>query len=70
MTKLKSKINRFFYRNRNKGVPNLMLYIAIGNLLVYLLYRHLPGALDDGDVSGRIAFAALIFRLPILSAVL
>lgn len=38
MTKLKSKINRFFYRNRNKGVPNLMLYIAIGNLLVYLLY--------------------------------
>ena len=38
MTKLKSKINRFFYRNQNKGIPNLMLYIAIGNLLVYLLY--------------------------------
>ena len=38
MTKLKSKINRFFYNNQNKGVRNLMLYIAIGNALVYLLY--------------------------------
>ena len=38
MTKLSSKINRFFYNNRNKGVRNLMLFIAIGNALVYLLY--------------------------------
>ena len=38
MTRLKSKINRFFYRNQNKGVRNLMLYIAIGNAAVYLLY--------------------------------
>ncbi len=37
-TPLKSKINRFFYRNRSKGLPRLMLYIAIGNLVVYLLY--------------------------------
>ena len=37
MTKLKSKINRFFYNNQNKGVRNLMLYIAIGNALVYLV---------------------------------
>ena len=38
MTKLKSKINRFFYNNQDKGLRNLMLYIAIGNALVYLLY--------------------------------
>ena len=38
MSKLTSKINRFFYRNRDKGVRNLMLYLAIGNVLVYLLY--------------------------------
>ena len=38
MSKLTSKINRFFYRNRDKGVRNLMLYLAIGNLVVYLLY--------------------------------
>ena len=37
-TPLRSEINRFFYRNRNKGIPRLMLYIAIGNLVVYLLF--------------------------------
>lgn len=38
MAKLKSKINRFFYNNQRKGIRNLMLYIAIGNAAVYLLY--------------------------------
>ena len=28
---------RFFLKNRNRGIRNLMLYIAIGNALVYLL---------------------------------
>ena len=28
---------RFFLRNRDRGIRNLMLYIAIGNALVYLL---------------------------------
>ena len=37
MTKLRSKINRFFYNNQNKGIRNLMLFLAIGNVLVYLL---------------------------------
>ena len=37
MAKLKSKVNRFFYRNRSKGVRNLMLYIGVGNLVVWLL---------------------------------
>ena len=37
MTKLRSKINRFFYHNQNKGIRNLMLFLAIGNVLVYLL---------------------------------
>ena len=38
MAKLKSKINRFFYNNRNKGIPNLMLFIAGGNVIAYLLF--------------------------------
>lgn len=38
MSNLTGKVNAFFYRNRNKGVPNLMLFIAIGNVLVYVLY--------------------------------
>ena len=37
MAKLNSKINRFFYRNRDRGVRNLMLYIGIGNVVVWLL---------------------------------
>ena len=32
-------------------------------LLVYLIWRHLPGALDDGDVEGRAAFCALMWRI-------
>lgn len=38
MSRFSGKINAFFYKNRNKGIPNLMLYIAIGNVVVYLLY--------------------------------
>lgn len=37
--------------------------LSFEQLLVYLLYRHLPGALDDGDIPGRIAFCALITDL-------
>ena len=38
MAKLRSKINRFFYNNQDKGIPNLMLVIAVGCALVYLSY--------------------------------
>ena len=37
MTSLRSKFNRFVYRNQDKGVRNLMLYLGIGNVAVYLL---------------------------------
>ena len=37
MTSLRSKLNRFFFNNRDRGVRNLMLYIAIGNVIVFLL---------------------------------
>lgn len=33
--------------------------IAFEQILVYLLQRHIPGALDDGDFTGRIAFVLL-----------
>lgn len=36
MKKLRLRFNRFCLRNRNKGIPNLMLYIVLGNALVYL----------------------------------
>ncbi len=37
MRDLQRRVERFFYRNRNKGLRNLMLYIAIANVLVYLV---------------------------------
>ena len=36
MKKLRMRFNRFCYRNRDKGIPNLMLYVVLGNALVYL----------------------------------
>lgn len=37
MGKLRRGFERFCLRNRNKGIPNLMLYIALGNAIVTLL---------------------------------
>ena len=34
---LRSRFERFCYRNRNKGIPNLMLYITLGSALVYVM---------------------------------
>ncbi len=34
-----------------------------GNFTVYLLYRHLPGALEDDDIAGRVAFCVLSTRV-------
>ena len=36
MKNLRKKFELFCFRNRNKGIPNLMLYIALGTGLVYL----------------------------------
>ena len=32
------QMHRFLYKNRNRGLRNLMLFVAIGNVVVYLLY--------------------------------
>ena len=37
MEELRRRLERFFLKNRDKGIPNLMLYITIGNVAVYLL---------------------------------
>ena len=37
MHDLRRRFNRFCYRHRDKGIPNLMLYITIGTAIVYLL---------------------------------
>lgn len=37
MKDLRRKFDLFCYRNRDKGIPNLMLYIAIGSAVVYVM---------------------------------
>lgn len=37
MPKPRNRFERFCYRNRNKGIPNLMLYISLGSALVYAM---------------------------------
>ncbi len=44
------------------------LQLSFEQLLVYFLYRHIPSALDDGDISSKIGFAVLSIR--IIAAVL
>lgn len=37
MNKMRRNFERFCFRNRDKGIPNLMLYIALGNALVIIM---------------------------------
>ena len=37
MKNLRRKFNLFCFRNRDKGIPNLMLYIVLGTAIVYLM---------------------------------
>ena len=36
MKNLRQNFNRFCFQNRDKGIPNLMLYVSLGSALVYL----------------------------------
>ncbi len=37
MSNLRRRFERFCYQNRDKGIPNLMLYISLGCAMVYLI---------------------------------
>lgn len=45
MGKLRRNYNRFVTRNRNKGIPNLMLWICAANAVVFLLNQFTNGTL-------------------------
>lgn len=42
MKNLRRSFARFLYNNRDKGIPNLMLYISIGTAIVYLMSMRTP----------------------------
>ena len=37
MKNLRTRFNRFCLRNRDKGIPNLMLYLTLGSAVVYVM---------------------------------
>lgn len=37
MKQLRKRFEHFCFRNRDKGIPNLMLFVSLGSALVYLL---------------------------------
>lgn len=37
MKNLRTRFNRFCMRNRDKGIPNLMLYLSLGSAVVYVM---------------------------------
>ena len=39
MNDLRRRWNRFLYNNGNKGIPNLMLYISVGTLIVWFFMQ-------------------------------
>lgn len=71
MKKLRRNFERFCIKHRNKGIPNLMLYISIGMLIVYLfsmmdpsymLYRILmfdPNAILHGQIWRLVSYILL-----------
>lgn len=42
---LRNRFERFCFRHRDKGIPNLMLYITIGSALVYIMSMFNGGSL-------------------------
>ncbi len=45
------------------AAPPEALHPAFANFCAYMLFRHLPGALEDEDVPGRVAFCLLSTRM-------
>ena len=41
MKNLRHNFERFCFKHRNKGIPNLMLYISLGSAVVYLLSMYM-----------------------------
>ena len=59
MKNLRRKFERFCFTNRDKGIPNLMLYISLGTALVYIL--------SAIDTSGTLYYLLCFDREAILS---
>lgn len=52
MKNLRRRFDRFCFQNRDKGIPNLILYIGIGSVIVYLISMITSSA----DIYGILCF--------------
>ena len=53
MKKINSAIDRFCYQHPRFGIPNLMLWVVIGNVIVYVM-----------DMMSRGTFSAMLSFVP------
>ena len=63
MKSLMNKIDRFCYRHPRFGIPNLMLYIVIGNVIVWLFTWFAPEILEYLEFSPYHILHGEIWRL-------
>ena len=58
MKDLRRRFERFCLKNRGKGIPNLMLVIAIGNLAVFAL-----SYIDPSNIVYSLRYLTLCFPM-------
>ena len=63
MSNLKRNINRFLIKNRDKGIPNLLLWVMIGNAAVFVLSLFFPVLPKLLSFDIREIFSGQVWRL-------
>lgn len=63
MRKLNAAVDRFCYRHPNFGIPDLMKYIVIGNVIVYLLSTFFPAGSSTLAFNLEQVFHGQVWRL-------
>lgn len=63
LERLDSRWEAYLQRLQEPQQPAPQWEIPLEQLLCYLLYRHLPGGLEDGDLQGRVTYCCLMWKL-------
>lgn len=63
LERLDPQWDAYLHRLNEPMQPAPQWELPLEQLLCYLLYRHLPGALEDGDLQSRVAYCCLIWKL-------
>lgn len=63
LERLDPRWEAYLQRLQQPQQPAPQWEIPLEQLLCYLLYRHLAGGLDDGNLQGRVAYCCLVWKL-------